>query len=90
MANQRAVILPGNIKSIIKEMDSYSYLRPLSKLFECRCLKGRVLFSSLGLHELTEYPEAKALLNCIYGYLESEDFCPQNEMKTDELRSLFV
>lgn len=89
MACQRAVFVPNKIKPIIKELDSYSYLRNMAKLFECRVLKGRVLFSSMGLLELTDYPEAKALLYAIYAYLQSEDFCPLEELTMEEIKALF-
>ncbi|WP_026518269.1 glycoside hydrolase family 2 TIM barrel-domain containing protein [Butyrivibrio sp. MC2021] len=90
MANGRAVMVREDIRPIIKELDSYSKLRPLAKLFECKCLKGRVLFSSMGLQQLQEYPEAKALLSAIYQYLDSEDFCPEKVLETADLEALFV
>ncbi len=73
MATQRAIILheqPEGYTPIITLMDSYAYLRPMAQLFECRHGGGRLLFSSLGLHNLTQYPEARALLRAIYRYLE--------------------
>ena len=90
MANGRAVMVRKDIRPIIKELDSYSKLRPLAKLFECKCLNGRVLFSSMGIQNLQEYPEAKALLSAIYQYLDSEDFCPEKVLETADLETLFV
>ncbi len=89
MAGRRAVFVPDKIKPIIKELDSYSYLRNMAKLFECRCLKGRVMFSSMGLSNLLEYPEAKALLYAIYAYLDSDDFAPTQELTPGEIKALF-
>lgn len=88
MASQRAVILPEPWEAIIVEMDSYAYMRPMAQLFECRCGKGRVLFSSLGLQQLQEYPEARALLYSIYRYLGSEKFRPRQEISLEFLRTL--
>lgn len=88
MAVQRAVILPCNYKAIITEMDSYAYLRPMAQLFECRCKKGRLMFSSMGLQNLQRYPEARALLSCIYRYMDSERFCPKQEIGEDVIREL--
>lgn len=88
MAVQRAVILPQTIKSIITEMDSYAYLRPMSQLFECRCAGGTLLFSSMGLQNLQQYPEARALLNSIYTYLGSEKFAPEQELDAELIASL--
>ena len=76
MAVQRAVILPERIQCIITEMDSYAFLRPMAKLFECRCDGGRLLFSTLNLHRLQRHPEARALLGAIYRYMASADFQP--------------
>ena len=76
MAVQRAVILPERIQSIITEMDSYAFLRPMAKLFECRCGNGKLMFSTLNLHHVQQHPEARALLGAIYRYMASEDFQP--------------
>lgn len=88
MASTRAVILPKQIECIITEMDSYAYLRPMAQLFECKVGLGKVLFSSMGLQDLQKYPEAKALLNSIYQYMESENFMPKQELKIEELQSI--
>ena len=85
MAGQRAVILPKPIPSIITEMDSYAFLRPMTQLFECRVGKGRLLYSTLGLQQLQQYPEARALSRGIYRYLVSDQFVPTQEMTWEEL-----
>lgn len=76
MANTRAIILPRAIKAIITELDSIAYMRPMAKLFEGRCMGGKLMFSSMGLKDICEYPEAKALLSSIYKYMESDMFNP--------------
>ena len=88
MAGQRAVILPERYESIITEMDSYAYLRPMTQLLECRCGGGRLLFSSMGLQDLQEYPEARALLSSIYRYMGSEKFAPKQEIAWEVLEKL--
>ena len=88
MASRRAVILPKRIPAIITEMDSYAYLRPMAQLFECRCGGGRLLFSSLGLQDLQQYPEARALLSSIYRYLAGEEFAPEQELDVETVASL--
>ena len=88
MASRRAVILPKRIRAIITEMDSYAYLRPMAQLFECRCGGGRLLFSSLGLQDLQQYPEARALLSSIYRYLAGEEFAPEQELDVETVASL--
>lgn len=88
MASQRAVILPENYNAIITELDSYAYLRPMAQLLEFRCGGGRLLFSTFGLQDLMRYPEACALQASIYRYLESDDFCPEQEIPIETIQSL--
>ena len=85
MANQRAVLLPEGCKPIIAELDSYAYLRPLAQLAEFRCGGGRLLLSSLGLQDLQQYPEARALQRSIYRYLASDGFDPDQEISPEAL-----
>lgn len=88
MASQRAVILPKRYRAIVAEMDSYAYLRPMAQLLECRCCRGRLLFSSMGLQDLQRYPEARMLLAAIYRYMESAEFAPEQEISPDVWREL--
>lgn len=88
MAGQRAVILPKPVKAIVAEMDSYAFLRPMAKLFECRCGNGKLLFSAMNLQNLQQYPEARALLDAIYRYLASKEFAPEQEMDMETLEEL--
>ena len=88
MAVQRAVILPRQMKSIVAEMDSYAYLRPMAKLIECRCGGGLLMLSSMGLHNLLQYPEARALQGAIYAYLAGNPPLPQQEITPEEIRIL--
>ena len=79
-SSQRALLLPEGVRSIVTVMDCYAYLRNMGMLVEYRCKKGRIFVSSMGLHNLLEYPECRALLTAIYRYLESDEFDPQQEM----------
>lgn len=88
MASQRAIVLPDDYESIITEIDSYAYLRPMTKLIEFKYGKGKLLLSSMALHELQEYPEAKALLRSIYRYMASDLFAPSQEINEEELSKL--
>ena len=88
MASQRAAILPENYEAIITELDSYAYLRPMAQMLECRCGGGKLLFSTLGLQDLQQYPEARALQQAIYRYLASDDFAPTQEIGLDVIRRL--
>lgn len=90
MANQRAVILPREMECIITEMDSYAFLRPMAKLVEFRCGNGVVLLSTMGLHNLQQYPEARALLHSIYCYLESGACRPTQQLTLEEAQELVI
>ena len=91
MASQRAVILPDelrSIKPIVTLMDSYAYLRPMALLMECRCGGGRLMLSTMGLHHLAQYPEARALLRAIYRYMGSKQFAPEDEIAPETILGL--
>lgn len=91
-AAQRAVILPDSlrhVKPIVTVMDSYAYLRPMAQLLECRCGGGRLMISTLNLHHLQRYPEARALQSAIYRYLGSDAFAPEQEI-SPEIIALLV
>ena len=86
MANRRAMVLPGPIDAIIAEIDSCSLLRPMAQLLECRCGGGRLLVSSLGLQDLQQYPEGRALQSAVYRYLASDDFQPVQTLPVSWIR----
>ncbi len=88
MATQRAIILPRRMRSIVEEMDSYAYMRPMTQLLECRCGGGKLLLSSMGLQNLQQYPEARALQCAVYNYLAGEEFAPDQEMEIAEIQEL--
>lgn len=88
MASQRAVILPKPMKSIITEMDSHAYMRPMTQLMECRCGGGKLLLSSMGLQNLRQYPESRALLSSIYHYLDSDRFAPEQDVDPEMIASI--
>lgn len=88
MAVQRAMILPKPFKAVVTEMDSYAYMRPMAQLLECRCGNGVLMISSMGLQDLQQYPEARALLSSLYRYMESEAFRPDQEMTFDVVGAL--
>ena len=88
MATKRAVILPHPMKTIITEMDSYAFLRPMAQMIEFRCLKGKVLLSTMELHKSQQYPEVTALQASIYTYLSGENFEPAEEITEEELSML--
>ena len=88
MATKRAVILPHPMKTIITEMDSYAFLRPMAQMIEFRCLKGKVLLSTMELHKSQQNPDVRALQASIYTYLSGENFEPAEEITEEELSML--
>ena len=88
MAVQRALILPQRRKAIVTEMDSFAYFRPMAQLLECRCGNGKLMLSSMGLQDLQQYPEARALLSAVYSYMDSGDFSPEQEIEPEVIRKL--
>ncbi len=81
MASQRAFILKDNVKSIVTVMDSYAYMRNMGQILEFQCRNGKVLASSIGLQNLQQYPECRALLTSIYEYMDSDEFDPSQELE---------
>ena len=63
-------------------------MRPMAQLLECRCGNGSLILSSMGLQDLQQYPEARALLGAIYQYMDSELFKPEQELETAMIREL--
>ena len=85
MACRRAMLLPRRMKAIVAEMDSCALLRPMAQLFECRCGPGRLMVSSLGLHQGEQLPNVRALQKAIYDYMASELFWPEEEWSFEAL-----
>ena len=84
MACRRAVLLPRRMKTIVAEMDSCALLRPMAQLFECRCGGGRLMVSSLGLHQTEQAPNVRALKKAIYDYMASDLFQPEEKLTPEE------
>ena len=86
MACRRAILLPRRMKAVITEMDSCALLRPMAQLFECECGGGRLLVSSLGLHQGTQAPNVRAMQKAIYDYMASALFQPEEEISMEEAK----
>ena len=87
MALQRALLLPRRMKAIVAEMDSCILLRPMAQLLECRCGGGRLMISSMGLHQLKQSPNVRALLQAVYDYMDSDLFLPSEELSLESAAS---
>ncbi len=88
MCKGRSMILPDHIEPLVTGMDCYARMRKMGLLLEARVGKGRLMLSSMGLLDLLEYPEGKALCRSIYAYMESMEFAPNQALTLDELTNL--
>ena len=92
MAGQRALRLPNEELAggiLIRQMDSYAQLRTFAMLLEARVGSGRVLISSMGLNDLPDRPEVRALRSAIREYMASDHFQPKVSLSPEHLVSLF-
>ena len=93
MAGQRAMRLPDEGLAegiIVRQMDSYAQLRTMAMLMELRVGKGRLLISTMGLPDLPQKPEVRALRNALIAYAKSEDFEPKVIVSEEEVKALLT
>ena len=91
MAGQRAMRLPDESLAagiLVRQMDSYSQLRSMAMLMELRVGKGKILISSMGLAQLPQKPEVRALRNALVKYAGSADFNPRVSVTPEALKAL--
>ena len=88
MCRGRAILLPPGVRSLVTGIDCYARMRNLGMLLEANVCKGRLVLSSMGLHRIQEYPEARALLSSIVQYMASDAFRPEQTFTEDQLRAL--
>ena len=88
MCRGRAMILPPGFQPLVTGIDCYARLRNLGLLLEANIMGGRLVLSSMGLHDKQEHPEARALLSSIVRYMASNDFHPEQRLTEEQLRTL--
>lgn len=88
LTRARAMVLPNGMKPLFDVMDSYARLRTLAFMTECCYGDGKILISSMGLLDKTKHPEVRTLLGSVFGYMLSEDFCPEITASEDMLRNI--
>lgn len=88
LTNSYAMILPDYIEPVFDVLDSYSRLRKLGFIVEATVEGGKLLLSSMGLLEKTQYPEVRAMLKSIFAYMNSEKFNPKQRMSVQQLKKL--
>ncbi len=75
---------------IVEMVDNFTTNRPLSLLFETRCSKGKLLFSTMDLlsDDALEDPATGALLHSLINYISSQEFNPSTTLSVSNLRKL--
>lgn len=90
MSRGRAIVLPPQLKPLVRVLDCYKFLRPLGLLAECRVGQGRLMLSGMGLGLHQERVEVRALTAALWRYMASEAFAPQTEITEAELQAIFT
>ncbi len=90
MSRGRAILLPRQVKPVVRVLDSYKFLRPLALLAECRVGQGRLMLSGMGLRLHQDRAEVRALTAALWRYMASEAFAPESVMTEAELQAIFT
>ena len=80
MCQGRAMVLPQNTTALVTGLDCYARMRNLGLLVEGVAGQGQLMISSMGLLQMQEYPEVRALLQSILDYMDSEAFHPEQQL----------
>ena len=80
MCQGRAMVLPQNTTALVTGLDCYARMRNLGLLVEGVVGQGQMMISSMGLLQMQEYPEVRALLQSILDYMDSEAFHPEQQL----------
>jgi len=92
LAKRATVIVTDSLSGItplVEEVDNFANNRQLALVFEAKCGKGSLLFSSIDLlSEGAESPEVRQLLYSLECYMLSPSFSPQGDLSPDALSSL--
>ncbi len=78
------------VSPIVEHVDNFVNNRRLVSVFEAGCNGGKLLFSSMDIfsEKSRKNPEARQLLYSLLNYMNSEDFDPQTNIQTADLRKL--
>ena len=77
------------IGTIIEAVDNFLKNRRLSYIFEAKCGKGKLVFSSMDLlgEQDARNPEVRQLLSSVLSYMNSPAFNPEGQLEADDLQS---
>lgn len=91
--NARVVVLDSipEAEVIVKAIDNFVNNRKLGYIFEAKCGKGKLLFSSIDLlNPAIDSPDVKALRNSIVDYMNSEAFNPERSLPESKIIDLIT
>ncbi|MCB9210516.1 MAG: beta-galactosidase [Ignavibacteriales bacterium] len=93
MSHSNAILLNAlgnNIKPVVRIIDDWFKARSLGLIIEAKVGKGKIILTGIDLLEnIDNRLEAKQLLNSILNYMDSNSFSPEQEIKSENLISLF-
>jgi hypothetical protein len=81
---------PAELRPIVQVIDDWNTNRRLGLVFEARIGKGKLLVSSIDLHnDLQQRPVARQMLQSLLKYMDSDAFAPKGSIDTELLQGLF-
>jgi hypothetical protein len=93
VAAARPIILdatPGSYRPIVQVIDNLQRNHKLGLVLETKVGPGRLLICACDLLKLSDYPQARQLLNSLLSYAASDRFQPSAELSPDCLQGMFV
>ncbi len=75
-------------KPIIQVVDNVERNHKLGILMEFKVGRGSLLICTTSLDSIARYVEGKAYISALQAYIQSKDFCPEEEITEDVLRRL--
>jgi hypothetical protein len=89
--NCKPIILdetPAEYKPLIQTIDNFSRNHKLGMVFETRYGKGKALICAIDLLNLQDKPEARQLYYSLLKYVESDQFSPDFELRSELLTKI--
>jgi len=83
--------LPCGVSSLVQPIDTWFRSHKLGLLFECRIGTGKLVVSSMDLSSDLEHRiVARQLYHSVLSYMQSEQFCPNSNLRLEEIGSLLA
>ncbi len=80
-----------NVEPVVTVIDNFFKNRRLTNLFQARVKEGKLMFSSIDLHnDLENRPVARQLKYSLINYMNSPAFSPEKEISEAQLEAFFA